>query len=126
MRGNFGEHFRLTIFGESHGPGIGIVIDGIPAGTPIDENDIARFMARRAPGRDPTATARREADEVRIVCGLYKGRTTGTPLTILIANRNVRRSDYEELADKPRPSHADYTQFVRYQGYADRSGGGHF
>ena len=84
MRANFGEHFKLTIFGESHGPAIGMVIDGIPAGAPIDEEAIARDMARRAPGRDPTATARREADAVRIVSGILNGRATGTPLCGMI------------------------------------------
>ena len=123
MRGNFGEHFRLTIFGESHGPGIGIVIDGIPAGTPIDENDIARFMARRAPGRDPTATARREADQVRILSGLYQGCTCGAPLAAEIENRDVRSRDYEKIADIPRPGHADYTYYSKF-GFRDYRGGG--
>ena len=84
MRGQFGQHFQLSIFGESHGPAIGIVIDGIPAGTVIDEEAIARDMARRAPGNDPTATARKEADRVKIVSGLFEGRATGTPLCGMI------------------------------------------
>ena len=125
MRNTFGNVLTVTLFGESHGPETGCVLDGLPAGFAVDEELLKADMAKRQ-GLPELSTARRETDEVRIVSGLYNGRTTGTPLTILIANRDVRRSDYEELADKPRPSHADYTQFVRYQGYADRSGGGHF
>ena len=126
MRGQFGEHFRLSIFGESHGPAIGIVIDGIPAGTPIDEAAIARDMARRAPGNDPTATARKEADQVKIVSGLFEGRATGTPLCGMIENTNTRSGDYAQLRTRMRPGHADYAGFVKYGGYNDPRGGGHF
>lgn len=126
MRGQFGEHFRLSIFGESHGPAIGMVIDGIPAGTPIDEEAIARDMARRAPGNDPTATSRKEPDRVRIVSGLFKGRATGTPLCGLIENTNTRSGDYAQLQTKMRPGHADYAGHVKYCGFADPRGGGHF
>ena len=126
MRGHFGEHFRLSIFGESHGPAIGMVIDGIPAGTPIDEEAIARDMARRAPGSDPTATARKEADRVRIVSGLYQGRATGTPLCGMIENTNTRSGDYAQLQTKMRPGHADYAGQVKYGGFNDPRGGGHF
>ena len=126
MRANFGEHFRLTIFGESHGPAIGMVIDGVPAGFPIDEEAIARDMARRAPGRDPTATARREADAVRIVSGVLNGHATGAPLCGMIENTNTRSGDYAQLAAKMRPGHADYAAFVKYHGMNDPRGGGHF
>ena len=126
MRANFGEHFRLTIFGESHGPAIGMVVDGIPAGFPIDEDAIARDMARRAPGRDPTATARREADAVRIVSGVLAGHATGAPLCGIIENTNTRSGDYAQLAAKMRPGHADYAAFVKYRGMNDPRGGGHF
>ena len=126
MRGHFGEHFRLSIFGESHGPAIGMVIDGIPAGTPIDEEAIARDMARRAPGSDPTATARKEADRVRIVSGLYQGRATGTSLCGMIENTNTRSGDYAQLQTKMRPGHADYAGQVKYGGFNDPRGGGHF
>lgn len=126
MRGHFGQHFQLTIFGESHGDAIGMVIDGIPAGTPIDEAQIARHMARRAPGSDPTATLRREADRVRIVSGLFEGRATGTPLCGLIENTNTRSGDYAALRAKMRPGHADYAGQVKYGGYSDPRGGGHF
>jgi len=126
MRGSFGQHFKLTIFGESHGGAIGMVIDGIPPGTPIDENAIARDMARRAPGSDPTATSRRESDQVKIVSGLFEGRATGTPLCGLIENTNTRSGDYAQLRAKMRPGHADYAGQVKYQGYNDPRGGGHF
>ena len=126
MRANFGEHFRLTIFGESHGPAIGMVIDGVPAGFPIDEEAIARDMARRAPGRDPTATARREADAVRIVSGVLNGYATGAPLCGMIENTNTLSGDYAQLAAKMRPGHADYAAFVKYHGMNDPRGGGHF
>lgn len=126
MRGQFGEHFKLTIFGESHGPAIGMVIDGIPAGTAIDEAEIARHMARRAPGNDPTATARKEADHVRIVSGLLGGRATGAPLCGLIENTNTRSGDYAQMSARMRPGHADYAGYVKYRGYNDPRGGGHF
>ena len=126
MRGNFGEHFRLTIFGESHGPAIGIVIDGVPAGTPIDEAAIAADMARRAPGNDPTATARKEADAVRIVSGILNGRATGTPLCGMIENTNTRSGDYAQISVRMRPGHADYAGRIKYHGYNDPRGGGHF
>ncbi|MBQ7486800.1 MAG: chorismate synthase [Clostridia bacterium] len=126
MRGNFGEHYKLSIFGESHGPGIGIVIDGIPAGTPIDEAEIARYMARRAPGRDPTATARAEADQVEILSGVLNGHACGTPVCGIIRNTNTRSSDYSALRFTMRPGHADYAGFIKYAGFNDPRGGGHF
>lgn len=126
MRGSFGQHFKLTIFGESHGGAIGMVIDGIPAGTPIDEEIIAHDMARRAPGLDPTATSRKEPDKVKIVSGLFEGRATGTPLCGLIENTNTRSVDYAQLRAKMRPGHADYAGQMKYRGYNDPRGGGHF
>lgn len=126
MRASFGEQFKLTIFGESHGEAIGMVVDGIPAGTPIDEAAIARDMARRAPGNDPTATARKEPDCVRIVSGLFEGRATGAPLCGLIENTNTRSGDYAQLRERMRPGHADYAGRVKYGGYNDPRGGGHF
>lgn len=126
MRGQFGQHFKLSIFGESHGPAIGIVIDGIPAGTVIDEEAVARDMARRAPGNDPTATSRKEADQVKIVSGLFEGRATGTPLCGMIENTNTRSGDYAQLRTRMRPGHADYAGFVKYGGHNDPRGGGHF
>ena len=126
MRANFGEHFKLTIFGESHGAAIGIVIDGLPAGAAIDEESIARQMARRAPGNDPTATARKEADAVRILSGVRNGRATGAPLCAMIENTNTRSDDYRNIAASMRPGHADYAGYVKYGGYNDPRGGGHF
>ncbi len=126
MRASFGSQFRLTIFGESHGNAIGMVIDGVPAGTPIDETAIARDMARRAPGNDPTATARKEPDRVRIVSGLFEGRATGAPLCGLIENTNTRSGDYAQLRERMRPGHADYAGRVKYGGFNDPRGGGHF
>ena len=126
MRGSFGQHFKLTIFGESHGGAIGMVIDGLPPGTPIDEEAIARDMARRAPGQAPTATSRKEPDRVKIVSGLFEGRATGTPLCGLIENTNTRSGDYAQLRAKMRPGHADYAGSVKYDGFSDPRGGGHF
>ena len=126
MRGNFGEHFRLTLFGESHGGGIGVVIDGVPAGTPIDEAYLASQMRRRAPGNDPTATSRKEADQVRLVSGVLNGFAEGTPILCLIENTNTHSKDYSELAAKMRPGHADYAARIKYRGYNDVRGGGPF
>ena len=126
MRANFGEHFKLTIFGESHGPAIGVVLDGLPAGARIDEAYIAGQMARRAPGNDPTATARKEADAVRILSGVLSGRATGAPLCAMIENTNTRSSDYGNIAANMRPGHADYAGYVKYGGMNDPRGGGHF
>ena len=126
MRANFGEHFKLTIFGESHGPAIGVVIDGLPAGARIDEDYIARQRARRAPGNDPTATARKEADAVRILSGVLNGRATGAPLCAVIENTNTRSGDYKNIAASMRPGHADYAGYVKYNGMNDPRGGGHF
>ena len=126
MSATFGSHFRLTIFGESHGSFIGMVIDGLPAGMPIDEDAIARDMARRAPGNDPTATQRKEADRVRIVSGVLNARATGAPLCGLIENTNMRSGDYDQLSRLMRPGHADYAGHVKYRGFGDPRGGGHF
>ncbi len=126
MRANFGEHFKLTIFGESHGPAIGVVVDGLPAGARLDEDYIAGQMARRAPGGDPTATARKEADAVRILSGAMNGRATGAPLCAMIENTNTRSGDYAGMAARMRPGHADYAGYVKYRGMNDPRGGGHF
>lgn len=126
MSGTWGSNLQLTIFGESHGEGIGMVVSGIPAGMPVDEAAIARDMARRAPGRDKTSTPRKEADAVRILSGVYRGFTTGAPICGVIENTNTRSQDYENIARIARPGHADYTGFVRYGGFNDPRGGGHF
>ncbi len=117
---------NYTIFGESHGPAIGVVLTGVPAGLELDLEAVALQMARRAPGSTPTATARREADRVEILSGLFEGKTTGTPLAAVIRNTDTHSSDYSQLKDLPRPSHADYTGTIRYGGHNDYRGGGHF
>ncbi|WP_306569541.1 chorismate synthase [Faecalispora jeddahensis] len=126
MSSSFGDSVRISIFGESHGEAIGVVLDNLPAGCSIDEEQLALQMARRAPGRDLASTPRSEGDQVRIVSGLLNGKTTGAPLCGMIENTNTRSSDYESLRVLPRPGHADYTGAVRYNGANDVRGGGHF
>lgn len=117
---------NYTIFGESHGKAIGVVLTGLTSGITIDEHAIAKEMARRAPGNDATSTARKEADKVEILSGVFEGKTTGTPLCGIIYNTDTRSKDYYKIKEFPRPSHADYTASVRYGGFADYRGGGHF
>lgn len=126
MASSWGKQLRISIFGESHGPAIGVVMDGLPAGQLIDLEQVKTFLARRAPGRAPWSTERRESDEARILSGFYQGRTSGTPLTAVIENRDMRPEDYSQVVHVPRPSHADYTGGKRYRGYNDPRGGGHF
>ncbi len=126
MSSMWGNHIKLSVFGESHGPAIGCVIDGLPAGIPIDEEAVRQQMARRAPGNDATATPRKESDQPEWLSGMLNGRTTGAPLAAIIRNENTRSADYEELRRIPRPSHADYPATVRYAGHQDVRGGGHF
>ena len=123
MRNTFGQCVAVTLFGESHGPETGAVVDGLPAGIPVDE----RFMAARLRLRRPAgaeSTARREQDAFRIVSGVYEGYTTGAPIAILIPNADVHSSDY--LRGPLRPGHADYTAHIKYRGFEDIRGGGHF
>ncbi len=122
---SFGRMFRVSIFGESHGIQIGAVIDGCPAGIPLTEDDLRDDFARRRAGGRGT-TPRVEPDLPRIVSGVFRGRTTGAPLTIVFENTNIRSDDYENLWDHPRPGHADYTSQQKYGGYNDPRGGGHF
>ena len=125
MAGNtFGEVFKVTTFGESHGAALGCVIDGCPAGLAVDEEFLQREMARRRPGAGgAAATPRREADEAQILSGIFQGKTTGCPIAIVIANQNQHSSDYDALKDKVRPGHADYTYTAKY-GLRDHRGGG--
>jgi len=116
----------FSIFGESHGPAIGVTIDGLPAGEAIDFDTLQAFLARRAPGNAPHTTPRKEADIPEFLSGIKSGKTTGAPLTAIIRNTNTRSADYAALTDTPRPGHADYTAHVKYGGQADMSGGGHF
>ena len=120
-----GERLRVSVFGESHGPAIGAVADGLPDGEALDVSALAAFMARRAPG-GALSTPRREADAVRVLSGVKDGVTTGAPLAVLIENTNARSRDYETFRRVPRPSHADYPALLRYHGHADLAGGGHF
>ena len=125
MKNSFGNNLSVTLFGESHGAAIGAVIDGIAAGIPVSDEYIrARLDERRPSGK--ISTARREGDEYEIVSGVYRGYTTGTPITIIIRNTNTKSEDYNALRYTPRPSHADYTAEVKYGGYQDPRGGGHF
>ena len=117
---------RYTIFGESHGPAIGVTLEGVPAGLALDMDFIRSELARRAPGQNAMTTARKEADEPEILSGVFEGKTTGTPLCAVIFNTDTRSRDYAQLKNLPRPGHADYAGFVRYQGCNDYRGGGHF
>ncbi|MBQ6569207.1 MAG: chorismate synthase, partial [Clostridia bacterium] len=126
MSSSCGNQIKVTIFGESHGIAIGVVIDGLPAGEAIDTDDIIFQMERRAPGNDSTSTPRRESDLPEICSGIKDGYTTGTPLCAVIENTNIRSVDYDKLSRLPRPGHADYTGYVRYSGFNDIRGGGHF
>lgn len=117
---------KYMIFGESHGPAIGVTLTGVQPGLLLDQTFIAAEMARRAPGKSPLSTPRQEADQVRLLSGVYEGRTTGTPLCAVIDNTDTRSKDYAGLLNTPRPGHADYTGAVRYGGFNDPRGGGHF
>ena len=123
MKNTIGQAVALTIFGESHGPAVGAVLDGLAPGLPVDEDYIRRQLARRRPST-ALDTARQEQDCYQIRSGVYQGRTTGSPLTIVIPNENTRSGDY--TYGLARPSHADYAAYCKYHGYEDWRGGGHF
>lgn len=125
MKNTFGTSLTLTLFGESHGEAVGCVLDGLAPGLPVDLAGIAALLAKRRPAA-AASTARAEPDGVRIVSGVRRGRTTGTPLCLLLPNEDARRGDYAALQDLARPGHADYTGYVKYRGFADPDGGGHF
>lgn len=122
----FGKNIKISIFGESHGPAIGVVIDGLPSGFSIYQEKLLKDMARRRPSSQSYSTKRREPDDVEILSGYYNDRTTGTPLCAMIRNKDTRSKDYSELESLMRPGHADYTGYMRYKGYNDISGSGHF
>ena len=117
---------KYTIFGESHGPAIGVTLTGVPAGLELDWDFIRTEMARRAPGRSALSTARKEADEPKVLSGVFEGKTTGSPLCAVIENTDTRSGDYARTKDLARPGHADYPAHVRYGGFNDYRGGGHF
>jgi chorismate synthase len=127
MSNTFGENIKVTVFGQSHSPAIGVVVDGLPAGFAIDFAELDVFLRRRAPGQGAHTTPRKEADAPEFLSGLNAdGVTCGAPLTAIIRNTDARPSDYEQLKDVPRPSHADYTAYVKYGGARDARGGGQF
>lgn len=126
MASSIGHSVRLSIFGQSHSEAIGCVVEGLPAGISVDLDELQAFLARRAPGRSDTSTARREPDRPRILSGLVDGYTCGAPLSAIIENTNTRSQDYEGLRRVPRPGHADYAAYVRYGNHHDVAGGGHF
>lgn len=126
MSSTLGKNLEISIFGESHGDAIGVVLNGLPSGEYVDKQLINQYLAKRASGKDKTMTARKEADEVEFLSGVYNGYTTGTPLAMVIHNVDAKSKDYSEIKTTARPSHADYSGFVRYNGFNDIRGGGHF
>ena len=126
MSSTYGDKIKISVFGESHGNGIGVVIDGLPAGVKIDMDKVLVQMSRRAPGKDKTATPRKEADLPKVLSGMLGDTLTGAPLCAVIENTNTRSSDYGNLLTCPRPGHSDYTAFVKYNASNDIRGGGHF
>ena len=126
MSSTYGENLKLSIFGQSHGPAVGMVLDGIPAGLPVDPDALQEFLNRRAPGQNDYSTPRREEDRPEFLSGIVDGFTCGAPISAIIHNNNTRSKDYSNLKDCPRPGHADYTAQMKYNGYQDVAGGGHF
>ena len=126
MSSMIGENLRLSIFGQSHSAAIGMTLEGLPAGFTFDPEKLARFLARRAPGQNAWSTPRKEADLPEFVSGLVGYTLCGTPVTALIRNTNTRSQDYQLLKEVPRPGHADYTAEIKYGGFQDAAGGGHF
>jgi chorismate synthase len=122
----YGKTLKITIFGQSHAPAVGVVIDGFPAGMAVDMEALQRFLNRRAPGGAAYATTRKEPDIPEFLSGLVDGKTCGAPITAIIRNTDARSSDYEAMRDIPRPSHADYTAYVKFGGHNDVAGGGQF
>ena len=120
---SIGNIFKITTWGESHGKAVGVVVDGCPAGLPLSEEDIQIFLNRRKPGQSPYATPRNEDDQVEILSGVFEGRTTGTPISMMVWNKTARSADYSEIASYYRPGHADYTFDEKY-GFRDYRGGG--
>lgn len=126
MSSTYGERIKLSIFGQSHGAAIGMTLDGVPAGLPVDTDSLQKFLNRRAPGQNDYSTPRREEDRPEFLSGLLNGFTCGAPISAVIYNKNTRSGDYSNLKDCPRPGHADYTAQVKYRGFQDAAGGGHF
>lgn len=126
MSSTYGESLKLSIFGQSHGNAIGMTLDGIPAGLRVDTDELQLFLNRRAPGQNDWSTPRKEEDKPEFLSGILDGYTCGAPIAAMIRNTNTRSGDYANLKDAPRPGHADFTAQVKYGGYQDAAGGGHF
>lgn len=126
MSSEFGHLLKISVFGQSHGTAIGVVVDGLPAGEAVDLTELQAFLDRRKPGKNPLSTARKEADAPTFLSGLENGMTCGAPLCAVIQNGDQHSGDYAGLTDTPRPGHADYTAAVKWGGHADMRGGGHF
>ena len=126
MSSTYGENLRLTIFGQSHSPAIGMTLEGFPAGFAVDPEALQRFLRRRAPGQSELSTPRKETDQPEFLSGLFAGRTCGAPIAVILRNTNIRPGDYAGLQNTPRPGHADYTAQIKYFGFQDPTGGGHF
>ena len=126
MSSTYGKNIKLSIFGQSHGAAIGMVLDSVPAGLPVDFDALQTFLDRRAPGRSDHTTPRKEADAPEFLSGIVDGYTCGAPISAIIRNNNTRSSDYNNLKDSPRPGHADFTAEIKYGGFQDAAGGGHF
>ena len=126
MSSTYGESLKLSIFGQSHGPAIGMTLDGIPAGLPVDLDKLQAFLNRRAPGQNDWSTPRKEEDRPEFLAGIVDGFTCGAPIAAIIHNTNTHSGDYDNLKTCPRPGHADYTAQVKYGGFQDAAGGGHF
>ena len=126
MSSTYGENLKLSIFGQSHGPAIGMTLDGIPAGLPVNTEKLQEFLNRRAPGQNDWSTPRKEEDKPEFLGGILDDYTCGAPIAAVIYNHNTRSGDYENLKNCPRPGHADYTAQIKYGGFQDAAGGGHF
>lgn len=126
MSSTYGENLKLSIFGQSHGAAIGMTLDGIPAGLPVNLETLQAFLNRRAPGQNDWSTPRKEEDRPEFLAGIFEGFTCGAPIAAVIYNKNTRSGDYANLKDCPRPGHADYTAQIKYGGFQDSAGGGHF
>lgn len=126
MSSTYGENLKLSIFGQSHGPAVGMTLDGIPAGLAVDTDKLQAFLRRRAPGRSDCSTPRREKDLPEFLSGISEGYTCGAPIAAVIHNSNTRSGDYASLKDCPRPGHSDYTAQIKYGGFQDTAGSGHF
>ena len=119
----FGTNFRITTWGETHGAGVGVVVDGCPAGLPLEREDVQKYLDRRKPGQSKYTTQRKEGDQVEILSGIFEGRTTGTPISMVVYNKDQRSKDYSNIKDIYRPGHADFTFDMKY-GFRDYRGGG--